>query len=96
MQFVTGDTYASENNSLAPIVIYSYTIGDKTKVGSGDPLAPGYTILDESTKVINVCCDQIHIVFGDFDDGATVGAGEQYYKKYMMYLYKFVVINSND
>ena len=83
LQFIPGDTEGTERNSHAPIVIYRNTIGDKTKEpGSGDPLAPGYTILDESTEVNNVCCDQIHIVFGDFDAGATVGAGEQYYKKY--------------
>ena len=62
LQFIPGDTEDTEIKSHAPIVIYRNTIGDKTKVGSGDPLAPGYTILDESTEVNNVCCDQIHIV----------------------------------
>ena len=65
------ETQRNRKKSHAPIVIYRNTIGDKTKKpGSGEPLAPGYTILDESTEVNNVCCDQIHIVFGDFDAGA--------------------------
>ena len=83
LEFIPGDTDASERKSHAPIVIYRNTIGDKTKKpGTGDPLAPGYTILDTSTKVNNSCCDQIHIVFGDFDAKANIAAGEQYYKKY--------------
>ncbi len=82
LDFIAGDTAATEKNSHAPVVIYRNTLGDKTRVSPGDPIAPGYTLLDSATKLNNVCCDQIHIVFGDFDANADLTAGEQYYKKY--------------
>tara|TARA_Y100000591_G_scaffold137110_1_gene117619 strand:+ start:58 stop:1041 length:984 start_codon:yes stop_codon:yes gene_type:complete len=82
LEFVAGDTAATERDSHAPVVIYRNTIGDATKVTAEEPIAPGYEILDTAEKINNVCCDQIHIVFGDFDANADIGAGEQYYKKY--------------
>ncbi len=80
LEFVAGDTSATEKDSHAPIVIYRNTLGNV--VGKKEPIAPGYEILPTTTKINNSCCDQIHIVFGDFDADADVGSGEQYYKKY--------------
>ena len=82
LEFIAGDTAATEKNSHAPVVIYRNKLGDQTKVGTGDPNAPGFEVLPVEDRINNSCCDQIHIVFGDFDANADVAKDEQYYKKY--------------
>ena len=75
LRFVPGDTAAEESISHAPVVIYRNRLGDATRLSDADPVVPGYDIIDESIN--EVCCDQIHIVYGDFDANA-----DQPYKKY--------------
>ena len=88
LEYVTGDTEATKYESHAPIIIYKDTLNYKeitgyTKVikGSGYKGADANTKLtstdDEETKSLSLCCDRIHIVYGDFDANT-----DQPYKKY--------------
>ena len=88
LEYVTGDTEATKYESHAPIIIYKDTLNYKeitgyTKVikGSGYKGADANTKLtgtdDEETQSLSLCCDRIHIVYGDFDANT-----EQKYKKY--------------
>ena len=88
LEYVTGDTEATKYESHAPIIIYKDTLNYKeitgyTKVikGSGYKEADANIKLtstdDEETKSLSLCCDRIHIVYGDFDANT-----DQPYKKY--------------
>ena len=88
LEYVTGDTEATKYESHAPIIIYENTLNYKeidnyTKVikGSGyKGVSPDTKIIGkdaEETKSLSLCCDRIHIVYGDFDANT-----DQPYKKY--------------
>ena len=59
-----------------------------------DPVVPGYTLIDE--PINDVCCDQIHIVYGDFDANADVDAGEQFYTRYKISYFAHAMQKDND
>ena len=94
LRFVPGDTAAEESISHAPVVIYRNRLGDATRLSDADPVVPGYDIIDESIN--GVCCDQIHIVYGDFDANADVGAGEQFYTRYKISYFAHAMEKDND
>ncbi len=88
LQYVTGDTEATKYESHAPIIIYKDTLNYKeidgyiaVNKGSGyKGVSPDTKITGkdaEETKSLSLCCDRIHIVYGDFDANT-----EQQYKKY--------------
>ena len=88
LQYVTGDTEATKYESHAPIIIYKDTLNYKeidgyiaVNKGSGYKGENEDTKLTgkdaEETKSLSLCCDRIHIVYGDFDANT-----EQQYKKY--------------
>ena len=69
LQYVAGDSPDSLNDSHAPIVVLEKKLGyDRT-----DPSAESDKIKDE-----HLCCDRIHIVYGDFNQNDE----EQPYKRY--------------
>ena len=94
LRFVPGDTAAEESISHAPVVIYRNRLGDATRLTDADPVVPGYDIIDESIN--EVCCDQIHIVYGDFDANADVGSGEQFYTRYKISYFAHAMQKDND
>ena len=94
LRFVPGDTAAEESISHAPVVIYRNRLGDATRLSDADPVVPGYDIIDESIN--EVCCDQIHIVYGDFDANADVGGGEQFYTRYKISYFAHAMEKDND
>ena len=94
LRFVPGDTAAEESISHAPVVIYRNRLGDATRLSDADPVVPGYDIIDESIN--EVCCDQIHIVYGDFDANADVGSGEQFYTRYKISYFAHAMQKDND
>ena len=94
LRFVPGDTAAEESISHAPVVIYRNRLGDATRLTDADPVVPGYDIIDESIN--EVCCDQIHIVYGDFDANANVEAGEQFYTRYKISYFAHAMQKDND
>ena len=94
LRFVPGDTAAEESISHAPVVIYRNRLGDATRLSDADPVVPGYDIIDESIN--EVCCDQIHIVYGDFDANADVEAGEQFYTRYKISYFAHAMEKDND
>ena len=88
LEYVTGDSESTKYESHAPIIIYDDTLNYKeitgyTKVNKGS----GYKDENEETKLtgkdqeetksLSLCCDRIHIVYGDFDANT-----DQKYKKY--------------
>ena len=88
LEYRTGDTEETKYESHAPIVIYkdklNYTEieeykpvdkGSQYKTGDIDTKLTGKD--DEETRSLSLCCDRIHIVYGDFDANT-----EQQYKKY--------------
>ena len=88
LQYVTGDTEDTKYESHAPIIIYKDTLNYKeidgyiaVNKGSGyKGVSPDTKITGkdaEETKSLSLCCDRIHIVYGDFDANT-----EQQYKKY--------------
>tara|TARA_B100000242_G_scaffold294311_1_gene276256 strand:+ start:477 stop:1484 length:1008 start_codon:yes stop_codon:yes gene_type:complete len=85
---------STEENSHAPIIIYKNQTGDKHKIGNAVPIAPGFTLTN--TKINNVCCDQIHIVYGDFDAKANPDNDEQYYKRYKISYFARALTKDND
>ena len=94
LRFVPGDTAAEESISHAPVVIYRNRLGDATRLSDADPVVPGYDIIDETIN--EVCCDQIHIVYGDFDANADVDAGEQFYTRYKISYFAHAMQKDND
>ena len=94
LRFVPGDTAAEESISHAPVVIYRNRLGDATRLSDADPVVPGYDIIDESIN--EVCCDQIHIVYGDFDANADVESGEQFYTRYKISYFAHAMQKDND
>ena len=94
LRFVPGDTAAEKSISHAPVVIYRNRLGDATRLTDADPVVPGYDIIDE--PINDVCCDQIHIVYGDFDANADVGAGEQFYTRYKISYFAHAMQKDND
>ena len=94
LQFIPGDTAAEEKISHAPVVIYRNRLGDATRLSDLDPIVPGYDLIDE--KINDVCCDQIHIVYGDFDANADVGSGEQFYTRYKISYFAHAMQKDND
>ena len=88
LQYVTGDTEDTKYESHAPIIIYKDILNYKeidgyipVNKGSGYKGENEDTKLTgkdaEETKSLSLCCDRIHIVYGDFDANT-----EQQYKKY--------------
>ena len=83
LEYKTGDTEDTKYESHAPIIIYKDTLNYKEITGyAGTP--KGVTSDQklsgkdaEDTKSLSLCCDRIHIVYGDFDANT-----EQQYKKY--------------
>ena len=78
LQYVTGDTEDTKYESHAPIIIYKDTLNYKeidgyiaVNKGSGyKGVSPDTKITGkdaEETKSLSLCCDGIHIVYGDFD-----------------------------
>ena len=97
LQFVAGegDTADSKLESHVPIVIYRSTLN---YVLGADETIPGYDDIDTNTtfptepgEPEDLCCDRIHIVYGDFDASDT----EQPYKKYRI-TYFAVPLQKND
>ena len=88
LEYKTGDTEDTKYQSHAPIIIYKDTLNYKeidgyiaVNKGSGyKGVSPDTKITGkdaEETKSLSLCCDRIHIVYGDFDANT-----EQQYKKY--------------
>ena len=81
LEYVTGDTEATKYDSHAPIIIYKDTLNYKEITGYkaiANSSEAKLTSEDaEETKSLSLCCDRIHIVYGDFDANT-----EQQYKKY--------------
>ena len=83
LEYKTGDTEDTKYQSHAPIIIYKDTLNYKEITGyAGTP--KGVTSDQklsgkdaEDTKSLSLCCDRIHIVYGDFDANT-----DQAYKKY--------------
>ena len=83
LEYKTGDTEDTKYESHAPIIIYKDTLNNKEI--TGDPGLPKGVTSDkklsgkdaEDTKSLSLCCDRIHIVYGDFDANT-----DQAYKKY--------------
>ena len=88
LEYVTGDTESTKYESHAPIIIYKDILnykeidgyiavnkGSGYKGGNEDTKLTGKDV--EETKSLSLCCDRIHIVYGDFDANT-----EQQYKKY--------------
>ena len=83
LEYKTGDTEDTKYESHAPIIIYKDTLNYKEITGyAGTP--KGVTSDQklsgkdaEDTKSLSLCCDRIHIVYGDFDANT-----DQKYKKY--------------
>ena len=83
LEYKTGDTEDTKYESHAPIIIYKDTLNYKEITGyAGTP--KGVTSDQklsgkdaEDTKSLSLCCDRIHIVYGDFDANT-----DQAYKKY--------------
>ena len=81
LEYVTGDTEDTKHYSHAPIIIYKDTLNYKEITGYtaiANSSEAKLTSEDaEETKSLSLCCDRIHIVYGDFDANT-----EQKYKKY--------------
>ena len=81
LEYVTGDTEVTKYYSHAPIIIYKDTLNYKEITGYTAIANSSETKLTsedaEETKSLSLCCDRIHIVYGDFDANT-----EQQYKKY--------------
>ncbi len=87
LEYVTGDTEATKYESHAPIVIYKDKLNYKEITGyTAVSKGSGYKGVNPDTKLsgdpeqtiaLSLCCDRIHIVYGDFDANA-----DQPYKKY--------------
>ena len=88
LEYRTGDTEETKYESHAPIVIYKDKLnykeikdykpvdkGSQYKTGDIDTKLTGKD--DEETRSLSLCCDRIHIVYGDFDANTA-----QAYKKY--------------
>ena len=78
LRYVAGDNEAERADSMAPVVIYPNTLDYGTATTE-----TGYDTIDadEKIKTSDICCDRIHIVYGDFDGNAMLG-DKQPYKKY--------------
>ena len=85
LKFVFGRTSDTKDNSHMPIVIDKDTLGYSKM--SSDIKVPGaaYSLKTDGEKHIEtddklqLCCDRIHIVYGDFDANDP---DKQYYKRY--------------
>ena len=78
LTFIVGDNEADRNDSMAPIVIYPNTLDYGTVTEQ-----PGYDPIAADTKLNAMCCDRIHVVYGDFDaDEMNKTSNKQPYKKY--------------
>ena len=77
LTFIVGDNEADRDDSMAPIVIYPNTLDYGTAT-----VQPGYDTLEPDTDLNGMCCDRIHIVYGDFDADEMNETSKQPYKKY--------------
>jgi len=77
LTFIVGDNEADRDDSMAPIVIYPDTLDYGTATDQ-----PGYDIIEPDTDLNGMCCDRIHIVYGDFDADEMNKTSKQPYKKY--------------
>ena len=80
LRYVAGDNEAERADSMAPVVIYPNTLDYGTATTE-----TGYDTIDadEKIKTSDICCDRIHIVYGDFDGNAMSSESDkQPYKKY--------------
>ena len=96
LNFIAGDTDSTKEKSHAPIVIYR----NKLNYAAGDVGSPpsGYdSTTDEDAKwnirgsEEDVCCDRIHIVYGDFN-----AEDDQPYKKYRITYYAKPLSRNGD
>ena len=83
LQFVAGDTTETMIDSHVPIAIYTSTLN--YHLSGTEPKIPGYDDIDTDSTFSpkagepeDLCCDRIHIIYGDFDASDI----EQPYKKY--------------
>ena len=82
LEYKTGDTEDTKYESHAPIIIYKDTLNYKMKGYKGLPQGVDKDTKltsddNEETASLSLCCDRIHIVYGDFDANS-----DQLYKKY--------------
>ena len=77
LTFIVGDNEADRDDSMAPIVIYPNTLDYGTAADQ-----PGYDPIEPDTELNEMCCDRIHIVYGDFDADEMNKTSKQPYKKY--------------
>ena len=77
LTFIVGDNEADRDDSMAPIVIYPNTLD----YGTAEEQA-GYDPIEPDTELNAMCCDRIHIVYGDFDANGMNQNPKQPYKKY--------------
>ena len=77
LTFIVGDNEADREDSMVPIVIYPNTLDYGTAT-----VQPGYDPIAADTELNEMCCDRIHIVYGDFDADEMDESPKQPYKKY--------------
>jgi len=84
LEYERGDTEDTKQDSHAPIIIYKDTLNYKMKGYKGLPQGVDKDTKltsdvddNEETASLSLCCDRIHIVYGDFDANS-----DQLYKKY--------------
>tara|TARA_B100000029_G_scaffold513110_1_gene611683 strand:+ start:503 stop:1465 length:963 start_codon:yes stop_codon:yes gene_type:complete len=77
LTFIAGDNEADREDSMAPIVIYPDTLDYGTA-----EVQPGYDPIEADAELNRMCCDRIHIVYGDFDANEMAKTDKQPYKKY--------------
>ena len=83
LEFILGDDDDSKENSHMPVVIYKNTLGYDTIVSTADltaKLGKNLSLGSENhtDDPLKVCCDRIHIVYGDFNANHS----NQPYKRY--------------
>ena len=95
LNFIAGDTASTKEKSHAPIVIYRNKLNYTADVGS--PPSGYDSTTDEDAKwnirgtEEDVCCDRIHIVYGDFN-----AEDDQPYKKYRITYYAKPLSRNGD
>ena len=76
LTFIAGDNEADREDSMAPIVIYPDTLNYGTAT-----VQAGYDTIDAEAELNEMCCDRIHIVYGDFDIAGMIETPERPYKQ---------------
>ncbi len=91
LTFIVGDNEADRDDSMAPIVIYPDTLDYGTATDQ-----PGYDIIEPDTDLNGMCCDRIHIVYGDFDADEMEKTSKQPYKKYRITYFARALSKNDD